>query len=172
MHRRNSEQQEFAMNRSIQLTIGLALSLVAGSCLAETVYVQAKQAKLMSEPNLKSEVVTAVEQGTALEQLAEQGRWLKVEHAGKQAWIYRLLISKQPPMKKVTVLGGHDENLTENARKRASSNAAVAAARGLRNDERSRESDQQMSDFHALEKVEAQSVNEQELQDFMEQSEQ
>lgn len=160
------------MKSQIKLITSIALCLFAGSSLAESVFVQAKQAKLMSEPSLKSNVISRVAQGTELEQLEQQGRWLRVRNEDQQAWVYQLLVATQPPMKKVSVLQNQNTNLADSARKRASSSTAVAAARGLRSDERGRESGQSMANFSALEKVEQQSVSDQDLEGFMDQSDQ
>ena len=52
-------------------------------------------------------------------------------------------------------------------RRRASSSAGAAAARGLRQDERARASDQGQTNYPAVEKMEANPVNEKEVETFM-----
>lgn len=153
----------------IRFVLGLIFSFLCSSAaLAESAYVQARQAELFAEPSLKAKVVAVANKGDALVVEQQQGRWLKVKFGGKSGWVSRLLLGSEPPKDKVTVLDD-GQALDQSARRRASATAAAAAARGLRGEERGRQSDGAATDFNALQQMEQQGVSEDEALEFMEQ---
>jgi len=136
---------------------------------AETVYVHARQANILSGPSVKAPVVTLVKRGQALVVDAKQGRWLQVSVNNRQGWVSRLLVKNKPVMDRVSVLQDADEQLQSNARRRASSATESAATRGLRSDDRLRLSDESVVDFDSLERMEGLSVSEDDAVTFLEQ---
>ncbi len=144
------------------------LMLFAAQAMAETGYVQSRTAKLLASPAARAEVVTELVKGDAVEVVETQGRWLKVSSGDKTGWISKLLVKNQPPKGKISVLEENKE-LEENARRRASTVSSAAAARGLRNEERARQSDDSVADFSAVREMESERVSEQEAMEFMEQ---
>ena len=147
----------------------IMLAISSSIALAETGYVQGRQAKIFTSPSMKSAVVVSAKKGDAIEILEKQGRWLKVDFNGQQGWVSKLLVKNSPPMAKISVLENSGEQLQQSARRRASVATASAAARGLRSDGRARQSDEGVADFSALSEMESMSVSEDEALDFMEQ---
>ncbi|KAF0191532.1 MAG: hypothetical protein FD165_1866 [Gammaproteobacteria bacterium] len=145
----------------------LALSAVAHA--GELVYVQSKQAKLLSIPAFDGALVATVEKGAALEKLALQGRWVKVSHGDQQGWVSQLLVGPRPPLARESVIDDGAADLKQNARRRASATASTAAARGLRNDDRARQSDDSVADYSALTEMEGFAVSDDEANKFLEQ---
>jgi len=96
---------------------------------ADTVYVQAKTAKLRAGKTSLDPVVTALKYGEALEILKTEGSWLQVRtSAGKTGWIFTNYTTTVKPS------GGDDElaKLGQSfRRKEASDTTASAGARGL-----------------------------------------
>lgn len=158
--------------RSRFITAFLMVLIGTDAAVAETGYVRAREAKVMTSPTASAEVVISLDKGAEVEILKRQGRWLSVtvgEHAG---WLSGLLVGDKPPMKKISVLDDSESaELQSSARRRASTATSSAAARGLRTDERARQSDAGMANFGALRQVEEMDVSEEEALIFMEQGE-
>lgn len=144
------------------------LLLISAAAQAENSYIQARQAQLFAKPSLKASVVTVSHKGDEVVIEQRQGRWVKVKLGDKSGWVSRLLLGKAPPKEKITVLDD-GQGLEQSARRRASATAATAAARGLRGEERARQSDAAASNFDALQKVEQEGVSEDEALHFMQQ---
>lgn len=159
----------------IRFVFGLIFSLLYSSlvyssqALAESGYIQARQAELFVEPSLKAAVVTVIHKGDAVVIEQQQGRWLKVKFGDNTGWVSKLLVGNAPPRDKVTVLEGDGQALEQTARRRASATSAAAAARGLRGEERARQSDGGVVDFNALQKMEGSAVSEDEALKFQQQ---
>jgi len=150
------------------LNIGLLYLLAVTTAYAETMYIQSKQAKLLSEPNFKSQSITTLEKAVAVEVISKKGRWSEIKFAGEQGWVSSFILAPKPPLNKVTILKGENIDLSKSARKRASAVTTAGAARGLAADERMRNSELQKTDYQALEKVEEMSVTDREIKQFME----
>ncbi len=108
----------------------VVLSLtVAGTAMAETVYVQAKTAKLRTGKTSLDAPVADVKFGEALEVLRKDGSWLEVQtDAGKKGWIFAGKTASAKPA------GGDDElaKLGQSMRRgEAGDVTASAGARGL-----------------------------------------
>jgi hypothetical protein len=136
---------------------------------AELVYVQSKQAKVFESPAFNAQVVTTAAKGAALEKLAQEGRWLKVSYQDHQGWVPELLVGPRPPLNKISVINDEAADLKQNARRRASTTTSTAAARGLRNDDRARQSDDAVADYSALTEMDGFAVSDDEAQEFLEQ---
>lgn len=157
------------MTRKVLAMLVMVLSIVwAGSAFAaEVFYVSSAKAKVMASPNFKSQILGEVSRGFKFENGAKQGTWVKVKYNNKDAFVSSLLLSKQPPMDKGAIKSGAPE-IKEGARKRASTFASAAAARGLASDDRKRVSKEEKVDYDSLEKIESINVSDAELKKFAE----
>ena len=152
-----------------KLSILLVLFCIALPVSAADVrYIHGKSAKLFSEANFKADILTSIERGQTVTVIEEHKRWVKVKHNNNEGWVSKLQVKKKPPTKKASLLEKSEQDLSENARRRASASAPTAAARGLRQGDDSMDENTQ-SDFAALNKMEATQVSEQEALEFIEQ---
>ncbi len=143
--------------------------LYASLSRAESVYyVQSASAKVLSEPSFKSGVVATVAMGEMLSATGKDGGWVKVNIAGKAGYVSALLLSAHPPLKKTQVVKAEEPEIAEGVRRRSSSFASAAAARGLTKGERQRADGEEGSDFSALKKMEALTYTEDEVTRFAE----
>jgi hypothetical protein len=143
--------------------------LYASLSRAESVYyVQSASAKVLSEPSFKSVVVATVAMGDMLSATGKEGSWVKVNIAGKAGYVSALLLSAHPPLKKTQVVKADEPEIVEGVRRRSSTFASAAAARGLTKGERQRADGEEGSDFSALKKMEALTYTEAEVTRFAE----
>lgn len=154
-----------------KLTLGLMIVLLcANSALAETGYIRAREAKIMAGPSAAAKSLGTLHKGDAVQIIQRQGRWIRVTTNQQRGWVSSLLVDNKPPMHKATVLDGKKaSDLEDSARRRASAATTAAAARGLRSDERARQSDEDVADFGAVREMESTGVSEDEAAQFMEQ---
>lgn len=147
------------------LTGILAVTLVQ----AESVYyVQSINATVRSDPSFGAKVIAKVAKGQSLTQISREGSWIKVKVEGKEGYISSLLVSKQPPLEKQTVIKAEDDEIKPTARRRASSFTSAAAARGLTDEERKREGIEEGPDYKAVTKMESVKVTPEEVKQFKE----
>ncbi|WP_455212102.1 SH3 domain-containing protein [Kaarinaea lacus] len=147
----------------------LALLLLHFSAIAEQVmYVQSAKANVMASPAFDSELLNVLKKGESVTVLKEQGRWSQVTYLESNGWVSKLLLASQPPMDKVSVLQGKEDQLENTARRRASTNVTAAATRGLRNDDRARMNDGGKTDYDELQEMEAVEIKEAEVRRFHE----
>jgi len=144
-----------------------ALAMLHFSAGAQQVmYVQSAKANLMAGPSFDSQLLGVLQKGESVTLVKEQGRWVQVTYQTSQGWMSKLLLAQQPPMDKVSVLKGKEEQLETSARRRASTNATAAATRGLRSDDHDRMSDSSKPDYNELQEMEAIEVQEAEVRQF------
>ena len=151
--------------KNILLLIALALTSMTATA-EQIVYVQSAKAKILNAPNFNATVIANVSKGTELLVIQRDNRWLKVKHANDSGWISKLLVNDMPPHNKVSVLEGNQESLQQHARRRASANQSAAATRGLRDGDRQRLETSGQGNFHALEKIEAMQIDQNEVWQF------
>ena len=155
----------------MKLFLLLTTLLTASSlCIADEnrLYVQSLKAKLMAEPSFGAEVVSQLDKGTEVSLLESNKRWLKVGAGTQRGWVSSFLLSKQPPIKKVSVLGNRGaQDLEQGARRRASAVTTAGAARGLSADDRKRTNSGDKSDYFALEQIENYSVSSRAVSQFI-----
>lgn len=148
-------------------TLFLTILLATFSASAEqAMYVQSAKANLMAGPGFDTQLVDVLQKGESVTFVKEQGRWIQVTYQSSNGWISKLLLADKPPMDKVSVLQGKQEHLESTARRRASTNVTAAATRGLRNDERTRISDEGKPDYNELQEIEAVEIKEAEVREF------
>lgn len=141
----------------------VSLCAVAG----ETWFVQSAKAKILAAPKFGEAEVALLTKGAELTALEKNGAWYKVQYQGHTGWISALVIAKQPPLAKVTVLTGDEENIHSVVRRRSSAATTAGATRGLAADDRSRENDLSAGNFRAVKKLEAMTIEAQELDSFI-----
>lgn len=144
----------------------LCLLLIAAS--PKLIYVQSLKAKVMKKPSFKAAPVFTAEKGQQLTVVEKKGRWFMVSLDGKSGWVSSLLVGNRPPIKKVRVITGVEQDIGSEARRRASVSTSAAAARGLAEDDRRRLGHKDAVNYHALEDIEAISISEAELAAFIE----
>ncbi|HLP99392.1 MAG TPA: SH3 domain-containing protein [Sideroxyarcus sp.] len=145
-----------------------AAMLYAGGLYAEQVYyVQSAKAKVLAEPSFRSKVVLEVVMGQALNSLGKQGSWMKISSGGKEGYVSSLLLSTRQPLNRKVVIQGDDTEIKMGVRRRASSFASAAAARGLTRDDRRRIETEEGINFTALKEVEAFTVTDEEVNRFI-----
>jgi len=131
----------------------------------EALYVQSAKVRVLSAPSFQADTIGVILKGTPVEVIETQQRWVKVSHQGKAGWINRLLVSSRPPLKKVSPL--EDQPISQGARRRASSAATSAAARGLRTEDRVRLNLKNEFDYSALTQMESLSIDDAEVWRFL-----
>ena len=144
------------------------LSLATTAFSADVVYVQSSKAKIFDSPTFQAPLLATANKGDALTLLETKDQWVKISYQQHTGWVPALLLSNKPPQEKITVIKGQDGGAPQSdARRRASASASAAAARGLRQDQRARASDQDQTNYPAVEKMEANKVNEKDVETFM-----
>lgn len=136
--------------RMRQAFVFLVVFFMACAAGADTVYVQAQRAKVMRAPAFAAEVLSVAQQGDAFALLGNQGAWAKIQLPQGEGWLPKLLLGSNPPIGEVRVLAKGTDSVQQEARRRASATTAVAAARGLRRDDRTRLGQETAEDHHAL----------------------
>jgi uncharacterized protein YgiM (DUF1202 family) len=142
---------------------------LAVAAAPQTVYVHSMKAVIMDSPSMKGKPVVTASRGDKLTVIGEQSRWYNVRTDGKTGWVSTLLVRPEPPTNKKSVFTNGDKDLSKGSRRRASAVTSAAAARGLTADERARLGITEKVDYAALEKVEAVTVSNKDLADFLRQ---
>jgi len=134
---------------------------------AESIYfVQSENAKIMSQPSFKSDIVAKVSLGEKLNAIGKEGNWIKVALGDKTGYISALLISNHAPMKKVGVVQADGAEIDQGVRRRASSFSSAAAARGLTKEDSKHAHEEGKADYEAVKKMESVTVKEDEVTRF------
>ncbi len=151
----------------VRTVLAVLLALASTTTVAESLYVQSAKAKILASPSFQSMVLAVAQKGDVVTMVERQDKWVRVTYKDTQGWISALLVSNRPPQDRVTIIkdGGKPED-QDNVRRRASSSASAAAARGLRQDERARASEEGQANYPALEKVEATRIDAKEVDEF------
>jgi len=133
----------------------------------EIYYVQSLKAKIMWEPSFKAAVMREEPKGQALTGLGREGNWIKVKIDFETGYIHSLVVSKQPPMKRVALINAEDQDIRQSVRRRASTYSSAAAARGLTQEGRKRLSKEEKADYLSLEKMESITVSKEAVDKFL-----
>lgn len=151
------------------LAAGCAFAVSAAA--QQSYYVQSITTPLLAKPAMNAEVLARLERGTELKDAIPQGRWIKVQYAGREAWVSALTTTTTPPRTLAEAPAGAEpveEQPRTKLRSRASAQPAiVAGVKGLVYEERARASSGERVDFTALASVEAIAVTPVELQVFI-----
>lgn len=151
-----------------KIIIVLALIFYSVPVWADDLYVKSLKAKIYSAPSFNSTVVEVAKRGEVLKKLKRDKSWINVSYSGKKGWVSSYLLSKTPPMERVSVLK-KSASIEKNARRRASAITSVAAARGLNEYSRVRKDKKSYAvDYDALDKMESINISENEALRFIE----
>lgn len=131
-------------------------------------YVQSAKAKILAAPSFRSSVVTEVSMGQTLTLKSREGSWLKVIIGSKEGYVSSLLVSSHPPLKRGGYIKADDSEIKQGVRRRSSSFASAAAARGLTKEDRKRADTEDRVDYQALHNMEALAFSDDEVSRFME----
>ncbi|MEK6748165.1 MAG: SH3 domain-containing protein [Pseudomonadota bacterium] len=155
------------MKKSLLIAV-LALGPSIAMGADEILYILSARANLLSEPSFKSAIVGSMTRGEKVVELDKNTNWFKVRYQDKEGWLSRLSVSPNPPMKRISLLAEDDQQLSQDARRRASTNTNTASVRGLRADgDRSRASDKDAVDYAALRTMEGMHVDDKDVQVFL-----
>lgn len=148
----------------------LALALIAGFWAmpvhAQRLFVQSAKAPLWAEPAFQAARIGELSKGDAVETLSEKSGWLKIASGDQQGWMLKLMLGAHPPMETITANPQAMDELALRARRRPSSFATTAAARGLR--ERLNQTGAAAGlDYQALEKMERWRASEKDALNFL-----
>lgn len=146
--------------------VNLGFSAAAGA--EQVYYVQSAKAKILSAPSFRSNVVAEVSMGQTLSLKSREGIWLKVSNGGKEGYVSSLLVSTHPPLKRGGYIKADDSEIKQGVRRRSSSFASAAAARGLTKEDRMRADTEEHVDYQALHNMEALAFSDEEIRRFME----
>jgi len=138
------------------------------ACAEQDYYVQSAKAKILSGPTFRSNVVAEAAMGQKLILKSKDGSWLKVTVGGKEGYVSSLLVSTHPPLKRGGYIKADDSEIKQGVRRRSSSFASAAAARGLTKEDRKRADIDDSVDYKALGKMEALSLSDDEVTRFAE----
>ena len=164
------------MNARYPLRLILLILMIVGGLFsvawAETVFVQAKTAKLRSGKTSLDKVVADLQYGEALEVVKTEGTWTEVRtRSGVTGWIFASKTTTVKPS------GGGDDELAKAGRlfrgKEASDATASAGARGLTevSGEYAKRSGISQRDRDMVDRMTAYKITDQEVEDFLKKGE-
>jgi hypothetical protein len=149
------------------LIIGSIFLMSATSAIAdESLYVQPYRVKIHAKPSIASEVIGSVDSGFQFVSTGREGKWVKLAFKGMQGFIPAVQTAKTPPLGKSTVQPAEVSPKLGARARTSSSSAVVAGMKGLTYEDRGRVSKGEMSDFEALDKVDALKISSEELKQF------
>lgn len=149
-----------------KLLVAVLATLSAIATANEEMYVQTAKAKIYEQPYFNATVLTSLAKSAKVSVVKKQGDWYQVttnDHAG---WASALVLAVQPPLSKVSVFTGQEENIKESARRRATTVATAGAIRGLTNEDRQRADEDAAGNFRALRHLETIRIDAKDLEAF------
>jgi uncharacterized protein YgiM (DUF1202 family) len=85
------------LSRTRRLLLACAVAGVAlGAAAASVVYVNAERLDIMDKKRAVAKIVTTVDRNAALNVIAQEGKWYKVEVGGKQGYVFAEAVSDKP----------------------------------------------------------------------------
>jgi len=149
------------------LIIGSLLFMSAKSAIAdESLYVQPYRVKIYAKPSIASEVIGSVDSGFQFVPAGREGKWVKLAFKGMLGFIPAVQTAKSPPLGKVAVQTVEASPKLSARARTSSSSAIVSGVKGLTYEDRARVTRGEMSDFGALDKVDALKIAPDELKVF------
>jgi uncharacterized protein YgiM (DUF1202 family) len=139
----------------------------SGASAEQLYYVQSVKAKILAAPSFGSREIAEVGKGQKLTLKVAEGSWIKVIYGGKEGYVSSLLVSTHPPLRKRGFIKADDAEIKQGVRRRSSSFASAAAARGLTREDRMRADTEDHVDYSALGKMESLSFSDDEVTRFM-----
>jgi hypothetical protein len=142
--------------------------LFAGTVYAEQFcYVQSATAKILSSPSFSAKTIAEARMGEKLGLKKTEKSWVTVVYDGEEGYVSSLLVSSHPPIEKRRFIKETDPKIERGVRRRSSSFASAAAARGLTREDRMRADMEGAADYQALEKMESLSFGDDDLTRFV-----
>lgn len=118
-------------------------------------YVQATKASLKDAPRMNAGNLALLNRGDELTIVESKGLWLRAKGREKEGWISKLFLSTHKPIGEAELMKDIPQSLEKASRRRSSSYAVSAAARGLMTTERGRHGRElYQSDYESLDKLE------------------
>jgi len=117
-------------------------------------FIKSVKAKLYSAPKMGTTVQCELNQGQEVNIESKDKNWVKVTHPKCQGWLANLLLSKEKVTSKESALSTA-EDISKNARSRASAITSAGAARGLLQDNSAMLSSLEGVDYTELKKLES-----------------
>jgi uncharacterized protein YgiM (DUF1202 family) len=147
--------------------VAIVLALITSPLLAaDQVYVSSKKVALYQEPSYKAEQLTQMTQGDGMELIEQQGNWYNVQLGGMKGWVPRYSVSETPPPEKLSFFGRIKRFFSsDSSRARVSSVSTAGGIRGLADGETENSGKR---DYEALDEMEKITVNEKEVEEFIE----
>jgi hypothetical protein len=136
--------------------LGIALiECTIGVADEKTFYIQAVKVDLHENAQMSAGKVALLQRGDKVEKIDQKNNWFLVNSPKGKGWLPKLFVSPYKPIGKADLVNEVPANAEKATRRRSSSFAVSASARGLMANERGREGqDLYRSDFEALEKLE------------------
>jgi hypothetical protein len=153
------------MRKHFLLFLTLVYLLPATAWSAD-LFVQSHTAPMFKTPSLTGAKLATLNQGTKVTALKKQGMWWQIQHQKVIGWIYALMLKNTPPQSSLDITSDQIDQMAQTARKRPSSYASTAAARGLMN-QRKRLGQKLGYDYTALGKMESYAVSDEETLEFI-----
>lgn len=144
----------------------LPLRATAADGPTKQVYVTSATAKLKSASQMSASDVATVKRGDGLQVLSEAGSFYEVDFNGTKGFVSKLFVSPNKPIGQNDLLKEKSVTDEKMSRKRAGSYSVSAATRGLSATDRNHGREQFRSNKQALEKVEAQTLKDAEIEKF------
>ncbi len=156
------------MSRSFQIFLVFAFSLLTTSITlaTETAYISSLQTKLYAQPNFTAPLKAQLQKGEKVTIKKTQGAWTEVSSTKGEGWVSKFVLSKTPPMSKVTVLPGSEEIKLKDIRRRTSAITTAAAARGLADVAKASQQDRYVSNPEGVRYMESFKIPTRELLKF------
>ena len=144
----------------------LGLSITTFAQAAETAYIATLQAKLYTHPSFTAAQKALLQKGEKVTIQTPQGAWVEVSSNKGEGWVSKFILSKTPPISKVTVLPGSQDIKLKDIRRRTSAITTAAAARGLADVAKENKQDRYVSNPEGVKYMESFKIPTRELLKF------
>ncbi len=102
------------MNRKF-VYFGLAATLCASAAFAEQLFVNSQSVDILSDKSALSDVLTTVPKGTALNVVAHEDKWVKVQTGPQEGYVFEDALSVDKPNGEFAAGVGLNTGVTEGA---------------------------------------------------------
>lgn len=132
----------------------------------EALFVQPYRVKVYAKPSIAAEVLGSADSGFKFVSTGREGNWVKLLFKGKQGFIAAVQTARTPPLGKSAAQSVETAPKLGARARTSSSSAVVAGMKGLTYEDRARITKGDISDYEALDKVEALKISPDELREF------
>jgi len=154
------------MNRYLVISLLILAGLANPLNAAVTLYVSSKQANLYKEANFNSDLIASLRQNDALELIENKGIWMQVNYSDFSGWTSRYSVTSTKPSTQKASISSRLLNFfnNENKRDRLTLVSTAGGIRGFSSDESDASG---RKDFESVGKMEAATVSEAEVEQFV-----